>query len=151
MSSIREQLILAAVAALVASPPAGVPAVDRSRGYALEVANLPSGVVVPLKEEVDVVGGLGGPIVKRRLRVAIVWRGFRAASPATAGPDTALDAALNWGVKTLVGSNLGGLAMYLEEVSTSWEYEQGEKFFCKAVQEFEVHYTTRVADAEQRV
>ena len=156
MSSIREQIILAAVLALNTGAPSGVPAVDRTRGFALEPNNLPSGVLVPVKEWKSRIGKPAGPIVQRRLRLAIIWRAMRPATPATAGADTGCDVMLNWGTKALADNTLGGLAFNLEEAegqepATTWEYEQGEKLFCKATQEFDVYYTTRVADAEQRV
>jgi len=156
MSSIREQIILAAVLALNTGAPSGVPAVDRGRGLALEPSNLPSGVLVPTREWVIRIGKPAGPLVHRRLRLALVWRAARPASPDTAGPDSAIDPLSSWASKALVDNSLGGLAFKTEEVEGQepaivWEYELGEKFFCKADQLFDVHYTTRVADAELRV
>lgn len=148
MSSIREQVLVAVMAALNGGgKPAGVPAAERTRVIALEVSQLPSIVLVPRRESVDVQGGRLGPLVQRRLSVELE---HRAAGGAGVPADQAADALLSWPVKALCGNTLGGLAIEIRESGTEWQYADGEAPFVLATQTFEVAYTTRVADAEQR-
>ena len=51
MSSIREQVIAALMTVLNTGRPSGVPAAERTRVIALEVAQLPSSVLVPAVDE----------------------------------------------------------------------------------------------------
>ena len=147
MSSVREQVLTAVMAALNTGRPSGVPAAERTRVIALEAGQLPSSVLVPRRESVEQRGGRFGPLVERRLTVEIEHRAFGGSGVAV---DQAADALLSWPVKALCGNTLGGLAAEIRESGTEWQYAEGEKPFVLAVQSFEIAYTTRVADAEQR-
>lgn len=147
MSSVREQVLQAVMAALNTGRPAGVPAVERTRVIALEASQLPSTVLVPRRESVEKTGGRFGPLVSRRLSLELE---HRAAGGASLPPDQAVDALLAWPVKALCASTLGGLAIEINESGTEWHYADGEAPFVLAVQTFEIAYTTRVSDAEQR-
>ncbi|HLE61034.1 MAG TPA: hypothetical protein VI700_05815 [Thermoanaerobaculaceae bacterium] len=151
MSSIREQIVVAAIAALNSGRPATVPAIERFRGLDVEPSQLPSGTLVEGKEHIQRSKNKFSPLVDRAFRFALKWRAARPAGDASAGPGTAIDPMLNWATATLPRNTFGGLALDVEEVSILWTPQQGEKFFMLAVQEFELTYTTRVNDAEQRV
>jgi len=108
---------------------------------------------VPGVEHSVRVGKPAGPIIQRRMRVALIWRAARPASPTTAGADSATDPMTSWATRTLAGNTLGGLIMKIEEAegeepAVTWEYEQGEKLFARATQLFDVYYATSIIDAE---
>lgn len=148
MSSVREQVLAAVMTALNTGRPMGVPAAERTRVLALEAASLPSIVLVPRRESVEAKGGRFGPLVERRLTIELE---HRAAGGSGLAADQAADALLSWPVKALCGNTLGGLVNDVRETGTEWQYADGEEPFVLASQSFEVAYTTRVADADQRV
>jgi hypothetical protein len=149
VSSVREQILTAVMAALNdAGRPVGVPAAERTRVLALEVAGLPSTVLVPRRESVQFKGGRWSPLVERTLTIELE---HRAAGGSGVTSEQAADALLSWPVKALCGNTLGGLAMEIRESGTEWQYADGEEPFVLASQSFEIAYTTRVADADQRV
>lgn len=148
MSSVREQVIAAVMTALNTGRPGGVPATERTRMLALEASQLPSTVLVPRRESVQFKGGRWSPLVERTLTVELE---HRALGSAGVTPDQAADAQLSWPVKALCGNTLGGLAMEIRETGTEWGYSDEGQPGVLASQSFEIAYTTRVADADQRV
>lgn len=148
MSSVREQLVAYAVTALNTGRPTGVPAARRHPGEVDEALTLPSCRLALLREALTPVAGRAGPLRQRSLTVVLHWR---FAGAGAVSPDAAADVALNWATSRLDGSTLGGLALDVQESEVGWEFHQGEVPVVRIAQSFEIAYTTRVGDAEQRV
>ena len=154
MSTIREQIVASAVAALATGAPPGVPAPMRTRLDSPSADQLPALTVYQATETVepmhDYRAGRAsrGPIVKRSVLLNV-----EAITKATtnAEPDKAADPILAWATKALgAAGNLGGLANDpADEVGTKFEYEQGETSFCRATMTFRIQYQSRADDAEQ--
>ena len=146
--TIREQILKAMLGALNTGAPSGVPVVQRLRATNIEPADLPDGVLVPGPEAAKRVHERTGALVERSLTVFLTWR---AAGDATKGPDEATDPLFAWGTKALAGNRLGGLVISVEETGVPrWDFSSKDRFYVSVPQQFEVTYTTRIGDAEQR-
>ena len=153
MSTIREQLVASAVAALATGAPSGVPAPVRTRLDSPSADQLPALTVYQAAETVETMrdykaGGMSrGPIVRRALllNIEILTKADEGAEP-----DKAADPILAWATKAFgAAGNFGGLANQpADEVGTKFEYEQGETSFCRATMTFRMEYQSRADDAE---
>ncbi len=152
MSTVRETVLETILAAYNTGQPSGVPAAERARAIALEPEQLPATVLVPVKETVEPAKGRFGPLVARSFRVQL-WHRTAAATGVSA--DQAAEPLLAWGVKALCGqrpgTTLGNLVIEIREHDVEWSFFEGEVQTLLAVHTFDVSYTTRVNDAEQRV
>lgn len=149
MSTVREQIITAAVAALNTGTPGGVPATERERVAAVEEQDGAGAIALyPVRDVPEEVGGGGGPLMRCRLTLAVeVW----AKGTALLRPSQAVDPMLVWIVKTLAGNRLGGLAHDIVEGETIFAYEAGDNPWCRATVELIVSYQHLVSDAEARI
>lgn len=140
MPTIRDNILTALVTALNTGAPVGVPVASRVRTRAIEQAVLPIMSVYPIREDVVKPGSRHGAIVVRRLEVSVeCW--------ATGEPlDQATDAMVAWVTKALVNSNLGGLALTVDELATTWQYTQGAEPAVLATVTLQVEYRTAVTD-----
>jgi len=153
MSTIREQLVVSAVTALATGTPSGVPAPVRTRLDSPSADQLPALTVYQAAETVETMrdyraGGTSrGPIVRRSLllNVEVLTRADEGTEP-----DKAADPILAWATKALgAAGTMGGLTNQpADEVSTKFEYEQGETSFCRATMTFRIEYQSRADDAE---
>jgi len=154
MSTIREEIVAAAVTALATGVPPGVPAPVRTRLDSPSADQLPALTVYQAAETVEAMrdlkaGGVSrGPVVRRSVLLNI-----EVLTKAGTGeePDKAADPILAWATKALgaVGT-LGGLANHpADEVGTKFEYEQAEASFCRSTMTFRIQYQSRADDAEQ--
>lgn len=153
MSTIREQIVTAAVLALATGAPTGVPTPVRTRLDSPGADQLPALTVYQGVETVetmrDAKAGTAsrGPIVRRSLLLSV-----EVLTKAGSGgePDKAADPILAWVTKALAAAGtFGGLANHpVDEVGTKFEYEQAETSFCRATQTFRIEYQTRTGDAE---
>ena len=153
MSTIREQIVTSAVAALGTGAPSGVPAPVRTRLDSPSADQLPALTVYQAAETVESMrdykeGGTSrGPIVRRMLllNVEVVTKAGDGAEP-----DKAADPILAWATKALgAAGTMGGLANQpADEAGTKFEYEQGETSFCRATMTFRFEYQSRADDAE---
>lgn len=153
MSTIREQIVAAAVTALTTGKPSGVPTPVRTRIDSPDADQLPCLTVYQGLEKVESAfspkPGLSrhGPIVKRTLDLVV-----EVLTKAGSGgePDKLADPSLAWATKALCAEGALSLAKQpVEEVGTKFEYEQGETSFCRATQVFRIQYQSRVDDAER--
>jgi len=154
VSSIREQIVAAAVTALNTSKPAGVPAPVRTRLDSPGAAQLPAFTVYQVAETVEPMRDeragrtSRGPVVRRTLLLAVevVTKAGTAEEP-----DKAADPILVWATKALAaGGTFSGLANNrLDEIGTKFEYEQGETSFCRATMTFRCEYQSSANDADQ--
>ncbi len=153
MSTIREQIVSAAVLARATDAPAGVPAPVRTRIDSPSTDQLPALTVYQAVETVESMrdfkagGTARGPVVRRTVLVSV-----EVLTKATAGdePDKAADPILAWATAALaMAGSFGGLANGpADELGTKFEYEQAETSFCRATQTFRIPYQTRADDAE---
>ena len=153
MSTIREQIVSAAVQALATGAPTGVPAPVRTRLDSPNADQLPALTVYQGMETVesmrDAKAGMTsrGPVVRRSLLLSI-----EVLTKAGSGsqPDKAADPILAWATAALAAaSTFGGLANGpADEIGTKFEYEQAETSFCRATQTFRIEYQTRTGDAQ---
>ena len=153
MSTIREQIVSAAVQALGTGAPAGVPVPVRTRLDSPSADQLPALTVYQGAETVesmrDAKAGMAsrGPIVRRSLLLSI-----EVLTKAGSGsqPDKAADPVLAWATSALAtAGTFGGLANGpADELGTKFEYEQAETSFCRATQTFRIEYQTRTGDAQ---
>lgn len=149
MSSIRDQIIAAAVVALNASTdqsgnarPSGMPQADRLRMEPYQLEDLPAIVVMPLREEVEPLkDSRWGPLVNRVLTLRVAC--YAAGNPA----DELIDPMLTWAVATLDSNQLGGLANDILEGLIEWQYASEDQPFAVALADFRIMYQTKRADA----
>lgn len=153
MSTIREQIVAAAVLALATDRPAGVPLPVRTRLDSPSAEQLPALTVYQATETVgpmrDPKAGATshGPIVRRSMLLSV-----EVVTKASAGqePDKAADGILAWTTAALAAAGtFGGLASgCADELGTRFEYDQAETSFCRATQTFRIEYQTRADSAE---
>lgn len=153
MSTIREQIVSAAVLALATDAPTGVPAPVRTRLDSPSADQLPALTVYQAAETVesmrDAKAGMTsrGPVVRRSLLLSV-----EVLTKAGAGsqPDQAADPILAWATAALTAAgNFGGLANGpADEIGTKFEFEQAETSFCRATQTFRIEYQSRSDSAE---
>ena len=153
MSTIREQIVSAAVLALATDAPASVPAPVRTRLDSPSADQLPALTVYQGVETVEPMRDAKtgttsrGPIVRRSVLLSV-----EVLTKAGAGeePDKAADPILAWATAALAAAgNFGGLANDpADELGTKFEYEQAETSFCRASQTFRIEYQSRNDNAE---
>ena len=154
MSTIREQIVAAAVAALSTDRPDGIPAPVRTRVDSPAADQLPAFTVYQVAETVEPMRdsregrAARGPVVRRwmQLNVEVITK----AGPGTE-PDKAADPILAWGIKALSAPGVFGALsnQAADETGTKFEYERGETSFCRATQTFRIAYQSRADDAEK--
>lgn len=142
MSTIREQIIEAAVAALNTGTPTGVPQCVRTLMQPSEQSQLPAITVFPVREEIDPAkAGRWGPIIVRTLYLRFVI--YASGDPA----DGALDPIIQWVSQQLGGSQLGGLAQDAVEHELTWQYDEGNFAVAAVAMDFRIEYQTLRNDA----
>lgn len=136
--SIREQIVKAALAALNA--PVGKPATAvRSRIDAYSEVEMPAIGITPELEDVDR-SSKDVAYRKLRLRVGILVK-------ATGAADAAADTVIQHVITSLYADeSLGGLALQIAEEKLVWEFEPSLNDVCSVQMDFQVAYTTKVAD-----
>jgi len=154
MSTIREEIVAAAVTALATGAPPGVPAPVRTRLDSPSADQLPALTVYQAAETVEAMrelraGGVSrGPLVRRSLLLSV-----EILTKASAGeePDKAADPILAWATKALFAAGtFNGLTNHpADEVGTKFEYEQAETSFCRSTMTFRFQYQSRADDAEK--
>lgn len=145
MSTIREQIIEAAVALLNTGRPSGIPACVRTLMQPNEQAQLPAITVFPFREEVnDKASGKWGPIVTRTLYLRFV---AYASSSSSGGPaDGAIDPIIAW-ISLLGGQQFGGLASDAIEHELNWQYDESDYQVAAVAMDFRIEYQTLRSDA----
>ncbi|MBU2499959.1 hypothetical protein KJ682_01385 [bacterium] len=153
MSTIREQIVAAAVLALATDAPVGVPAPVRTRLDSPGSDQLPALTVYQGAETVETMReaktgtASRGPIVRRSVLVSV-----EVLTKAGAGeePDKAADPILAFATTALAAAGtFGGFANGpADEIGTKFEYEQAETSFCRATMTFRIDYQSRADDAE---
>ena len=143
MSSIGEQIVVAAVSALNAGSPPCV--FDRERIADLVDADLPRGVVYPLRESPASPFLERKPVVRPSLTIVLE---LRALGTSSLRPSQAVDPLYVWAVSKLAGNTLGGLVHELLEGERNWQYGVGDKPICLLTMEMVATYQHLTADAE---
>ena len=148
-TSIREQIIVALVAALNAGVgTSGITGltIHRERTRPIEIDSLPAVMVyadddVPktLAQQV-----YAAPLTERQLTLALECR---AQGSSGVSPDAALDPVLVWAAQTLLANErFGGLANGAEEGRTTWNSREGDVPVVSAKLSFTVRYRTSRLD-----
>lgn len=150
MSTIRSQVVVAALAALMNEDEgSGIPdglAVDLRRGSPSEAAQLPLTMVGRRSEQVtSPPGKLRFPVNTRTLILECDhWA-------AGENAEEALESQLAWATKAIgTDPTLSGLVLDVEELSTEWDVEVTDTRFARAKQQFAVRYTTKRIDQEKK-
>ena len=142
MSSVRERIIEAALAALNTSTPVGVPQSDRLRMEPYQLGDLPAIVIMPLREEVEPLkDGRWGPLINRTLTLRVAC--YAAGNPA----DGMIDPLLTWADAALDSNQFGGLANDTLPALIEWQYAAEDQQFAVALADYRIMYQTKRADA----
>jgi hypothetical protein len=151
VSTIREQIIVAALTALNTGLPEGVPDTERERGFALNTNALPSMILIPVRDEASDATNRWGPLQKRRLTLAV---DCRAAGSESVYPSVAVDPLAAWVEKALGGQVFLDegvpLAHRVTVPDTKWAFDSADYSYCLARVLVVVEYQTRVGDAGKR-
>lgn len=139
-TTIREQIIEAIIAQLNTGAPAGVPTLTRVKMEPNQPGQLPAMTIFPLREEVNhAPAGKWGHVVMRSLTLRIVVE-------AEGNPvDQQLDPIIAW-LSQLGGSQLGGLAVDVEEQNLEWAYEESDNPYVALALDLRVDYVTNKSD-----
>lgn len=153
--SIREQIVLAIVAALgvgstksggtVIAPPSGL-TIHRERTRPIEVDSLPAILVYSDDDVPKTLAGqtFGAPLTERQATVSLECR---AQGSSTVPPDAALDPILVWAALTIFADDrFGGLASGVEEGRTVWNSHEGDVPIASAKWSITVKFRTSRLD-----
>ena len=140
MSSLRAQIVDAAVALLNTSRPAGIPACDRVRFEPYQPTELPAINVMPVREESEKKTGRWGPLLTRGFTLRVECR--VAGDPA----DVILDPLLVWAGQKLGGQTFGVLAEDCFETLCEWSYAGSDQNYSMASLDFRVNFSTLIND-----
>lgn len=155
MSTIREQIVAAAIAVLTTDPGDGGPTkpsglnIHRERTRAIEVDTLPAVLVYFEDDEPKPIGSQReAPLTERSMVLAAE---SRAAGSPTVGPDEALDPVYLWTVyRLLKNERFGGLANGIEEGKTKWYSKEGNVALASATTYFRIRYRTSRTDPSSK-
>jgi len=146
MSSIREQLVLAAVALLEAGGSPATLTVKRERTRPIEQAALPAILIYCEDEEPSPLAGqkFRAPLTERHLNLVLE---LRALASDTVPPDAAIDPLYIWAIQQILGNEkFGGLAMGVTEGPTKWMSREADATYAAAALHLIVHYRTSRLD-----
>jgi len=139
MSSIREQIIEAAMTRLNTGAPTGVPQTTRARQEPYSTNELPAITIKPLREEVEYEAeGKRSYFRKRVLTLR--------ASVHFVGDDSVGDPMTVWISKQLDGQTFPTLMEDCIEAQYEWEYAAEDQPYLVLHQDFRVIYHTLVGD-----
>lgn len=143
--SVRQQLRDAAIAALNAAPPTGVPQATKRRYVPGAKLTGPRLAVFFLEEETIQAAGSNSPIVRRAMIYGVQ---AVAAVEDPADADDAVEPMLAHVTEVLGDTNLGGLATRILELGTLWQTGEGNSglFHIAALNRWRVEFQTRRDD-----
>lgn len=152
MSTVRQQIRDAVITLLNTDRPTGVPAASSRRYIPGRRDTDPRIAVYFFRERSQRPGGRGGPLRNRNLFLATVPI---VAMEDPAEIDDALEPMLEWIVSRLGNTNLGGLALDLEELgdggdSTAWAVEDRDLVYAAAPMVWRIEYQTLRDDLTRR-
>lgn len=141
--TLRTDVRDAAIAALNAAPPTGVPDCGKRRYMPGEKLTQARMAAFFGEEDVTRPGGRGGPIVKRDL-ILVVQAMVAVENPADA--DDAVEPLLEHIVDVMGNTNLGGLALDVTEISTLWASGNAGMFYLVALTRWKIEFQTKRDD-----
>jgi hypothetical protein len=141
--SVRQQIRDAAIAALNASAPTGVPECGKRRYIPGEKLNEPRMAAFFGEEDASRPGGRAGPLTKRAL-ILVIQAMVVVDTPDQA--DDAVEPQLEHITEVMGDTNLGGLALDVTEVSTLWAQGEAGRFFLVALTRWRIEYQTKRDD-----
>jgi hypothetical protein len=140
-ASIREEVVLAAMARLNTGPPSGVPATTRTREAPYQPSELPAMTVKSLREESETKKeGRWSYFMGHTFTLRVE---FYVAGDAA---DSLVDPLYTWAVQSLEGQQFGGLIEDCVERLMEWEYADQDHPYAKATLDFVVLYNTIKSD-----
>lgn len=139
MSSIREQIIEAAIVALNTGTPGGVPAATRARQEPYQPSELPALTVKPVREEIEYEAEGKRSYFRKRILTLRV-------TTAVTGDDSAADPMTTWATKVLDGQTFPNLTEDQIEALYEWEYAAEDQPYVAVHQDFRVIYHTIAGD-----
>jgi hypothetical protein len=143
-ASVRSQIVSAAIAAINASPPVGVPTADDTRLESYTAGELPAISVFEIREEAETEKeGRWSYFVKRTFTLRVEVR--IAATVALAARAT-MDPLYVWIGQQLGGSQFGGLAEDCYEALLEWQYAAEDQPYTLLQIDFRVLYSTIKTD-----
>jgi hypothetical protein len=138
VSTVREQVMTAAIARLNASPPSGIPAFTRTRFEPYGAEELPAATVKWLREEIEYEkGGKWGPY---RRRVATMRLSLYCL-----GDESVLDPMIVWATSQLDGQ-FSPLIEDCIEALYEFQYALEDERYVGLALDFRIHYHTIVGD-----
>lgn len=137
--TIRQDIRDAAIAALNAAPPAGVPVCGKRRYVAGEKITAPRLAAFFGEEDVTQPQGRGGPLAKRTL-VLVLQAIAVCETPDEA--DDAVEPMLEHITAIMGDTNLGGLALGVTEIGTLWASGESSVFVIAALTRWRIEFQT---------
>ena len=138
MSSVREQVLTAAMSALNTATPPGVPSVTRTRMEAYTADELPAASIKCVREEIEYEkGGKWGPFRRRVLTLRLTIFAL--------GDESAVDPIVVWASSILDGQ-FSPLIEDSIEALYEFEYALEDERYVGLNLDFRVHYHTSVGD-----
>jgi hypothetical protein len=135
--SVRKQIVDAAIAIVNTSPPVGFPTVWDSRQEAFDPSELPSILVLEMREDgQSEKEGRWGYFVKRAFTLRFEIR------VATGTPRVALDTLYVYLVQRLGQQQFGGLAEDCYDTLLEWQYADSDAPYTLLQIDFRVEYST---------
>lgn len=141
--SIRQDIRDAAIAALNAAPPTGVPSTGKRRYIPGEKLTEPRLAAFFGEEDASRPGGRSAPLTKRSLTL-IIQAMISVENPQDA--DDTVEPLLVHIVDVMGETNLGGLALDVSEVSTLWASGEAGRFYLVALTRWKIEYQTKRDD-----
>ncbi|MGH9208203.1 MAG: hypothetical protein ACRD59_03290 [Candidatus Acidiferrales bacterium] len=145
-TSIREQIMVALVAALSGSSGISGLTIHRERTRPIETDSLPA-IMIYADDDVP------KPLAQQNYRAPLTERQFslalecRAQGSGSVSPDEALDPVLVWALKAIgVDETFGGLASGVEEGRTVWSSREGDVPVASAKLSITIKYRTSRLD-----
>lgn len=141
MSSLREQIIQAALALLNTSPPSGVPQTTRARVQPYDPSELPAMTIKSLRNEgQNEKEGRWGYFIQNTFSLRME---FYVAGDAA---DELIDPMYVWAVQQLGAQQFGSLAQDCYEGIMEWEYADQDLPYAKATLDFRVEFNSLKKD-----
>jgi hypothetical protein len=158
MSTIREQIVTAAVLALNTARPSGVPVFIRTRIDSPTAAQLPANTVVQAGEVPEPIHpearqgqmvASRGPVIKSTVVIKVETL-TKATSSVPA--DSAADPSIEWAARALAAAgSLTNLAKRApDRTGLAFEYAQSDCDYCRATLTFEYQFQTRADDPSRK-
>jgi hypothetical protein len=150
VSSIRKQIVDAAIALINTAPPMGVPTVDDGRLEPYAQPELPAITVYELREEGELAeqNGRWSYFLRRTFTMRVE---IRIAETTAIAARAAVDPLYVWLGQNLGGNQFGGLAEDSYETLLEWQHAAEDQAYTLLQVDFRITYTTMKIDPSRLV